>query len=536
MFAVLLLPHFHLQAALFSGAGLAENHAHLPMAVLEDTLDAISERTPDGRERSKCRLLQINATAAEAGVVAGMTAAQGQARCSTLQIFPRMPGDEKRCQHLLLGRALQLCADVESTAAGICTLDLLGCEKQIRRIGAEAFAREAITALETFGIVTRAGFAPAPDLALLAARFADPIRLIRLIRDTRDDLRQFLDPLPIDALDLADETLTVLDAWGIRTLADLLALPCEDAIERLGPDALACFTLAAGGTQRLLRLVQPPAVFREAIEIEHPVTSTEPLLFLLRRLLDTLTARLKATWLTAGEMILDLHYEDDSDYERLFRIPEPSSDPEPLFRILQTHLENFVIPAPVDLASLELKPAPGSRRQFDFFQSSFRDPNRFADTLARLEALLGSDRVGTPELLPVTAPDAFVMRPFQEGAGKTAPSSPIAITRADKRRLPPPIPENVSRYGLPLRRFRPPLIAQVRLHSRRRFPQHIAAPGIHGDITAHAGPWIASGQWWAPDRWHTQEWDVQLQDGRLLRLTHHPKPNEKAWFIEGLYG
>ena len=533
MFAVLFLPHFHLQAALFSGAGLVENHAHIPMAVLEDTLDARTERTPDGKERSKCRLLQINLAAAEAGVVAGMTAAQGQARCAELQIFPRMPGDEKRCQHLLLGQALQLCADVESTAAGICTLDLLGCEKQIRQTSEETFARLALTGLETFGLVTRAGLAAAPDLALLAARFADPIRVIG---DTRDDLLHFLDPLPIESLDLTDETLTVLDAWGIRTLADLLALPREDAIERLGPDALACFTLAAGGTQRLLRLVQPPTVFRESIEIEHAITSTEPLLFLLRRLLDTLTARLKATWLTAGEMILDLHYEDDSDYERLFRIPEPCSDPEPLFRVLQTHLENFVIPAPVDLASLELKPAPGSRRQFDFFQSSFRDPNRFADTLARLEALLGSDRVGTPELLPATTPDAFVMRPFQESMGKTSTPSPIAITRADKRLLPPPVPENASRYGLPLRRFRPPLIAQVHLHPRRHFPQHIAAPGIHGDITAHTGPWVTSGQWWTPNRWHIHEWDVQLQDGRLLRLTQHPSPNEKAWFIEGLYG
>jgi protein ImuB len=475
------------------------------MAVLEDSLDAQTERTPDGKERAKCRLLQINPAAIANGVAEGMTAAQGQARCPDLQILPRVPADETRCQQLLLAQALHLCADVESTAAGVCTLDLIGCDKSIRHTGADTFIREALDGLATFGLDTRAGLATAPDLARLAARFADPVRLIT---DSHQDLRRFLDPLPIEALDLATETLEVLDAWGIRTLGELLALPREDAIERLGPDALACFTLAAGGTQRLLRLVQPPAVFRELIEIEHAVTSTDPLLFLLRRLLDTLTARLKATWLTAGEMILGLHYEDDSDYERLFRIPEPCSDPEPLFRVLQTHLENFIIPAPVDLASLELKPAPGSRRQFDFFESSFRDPNRFADTLA----------------------------PFQESLGKTTPPAPVAVTRADKRQLPPAIPENASRQGLPLRRFRPPLHVQVRLHPRNLFPQHITAGPIRGEVIRHTGPWISNGQWWTPDRWHIREWDVQINDGRLLRLTHRNKPNEQAWFIEGCYG
>jgi len=79
-----------------------------------------------------------------------------------------------------------------------------------------------------------------------------------------------------------------------------------------------------------------------------------------------------------------------------FAFPRPTRDVDVLFRILQTHLDNFTASAPVITVSLEAVPTRGSNGQTQLFQSSWKDPNRLADTLARVEALLGAERWAFP--------------------------------------------------------------------------------------------------------------------------------------------
>jgi protein ImuB len=46
-----------------------------------------------------------------------------------------------------------------------------------------------------------------------------------------------------------------------------------------------------------------------------------------------------------------------------------------------------------------------------------------------------------------------------------------------------------------------------------------------------AGPWRSSGDWWTPDPWSRDEWDIALSDGGLYRLYCDPA----GWFVEGSY-
>src|SRR5207249_5415416 len=80
--------------------------------------------------------------------------------------------------------------------------------------------------------------------------------------------------------------------------------------------------------------------------------------------------------------------------------------------IFQTHLENFKSEHPIVAVALTAQPIRPASQQFGLFETALRNPQQLYETLARLSALLGSDRVGTPIKEETHRPDAFRMEPF----------------------------------------------------------------------------------------------------------------------------
>jgi protein ImuB len=48
---------------------------------------------------------------------------------------------------------------------------------------------------------------------------------------------------------------------------------------------------------------------------------------------------------------------------------------------------------------------------------------------------------------------------------------------------------------------------------------------------AGAGPWRISGDWWTDTPFARDEWDVELADGTLCRLTR----GSRGWCLEAIY-
>ena len=178
--------------------------------------------------------------------------------------------------------------------------------------------------------------------------------------------------------------------------------------------------MAAGGRERLLRLFRPASRYREEMELEHGVESLEPLLFLLRRMLDVLCLRLAESWLVAAAMKLELGFDDKQRREASLRIAEPTRDVDLLLRLLHTHMEGVTAPAPIICIALELTPTRPAGSQMHIFERGMRDPNRFAETLAQIEAVVGSGNAGRVKLLPTRALDAFEMGAFLAEAKREA--------------------------------------------------------------------------------------------------------------------
>src|SRR5205807_5411528 len=195
------------------------------------------------------------------------------------------------------------------------------------------------------------------------------------------------------------------------------ALNKEEIRARLGSGAVRLWERANGTANRPLKLVQPPEIFQESFEFDHEIETSEPLLFILRRFLEQLSLRLSSIYLVARELTLTVHFsksEPDGHFTeagaasttsaakethiRVFKIPQPTNDVDLLFRMLQTHLENFKSEYPIVAVALSAQPIRPASQQFGLFETALRNPQQLYETLARLSALLGNDRVGTPNV------------------------------------------------------------------------------------------------------------------------------------------
>lgn len=308
------------------------------------------------------------------------------------------------------------------------------------------------------------------------------------------------------------QIIKVLHKWGIRTLGDLAKLDGEELAARLGPEARELWQRATGRSARVLNLARPRESLGESFEFEHEIETIEPLLFILRRLLQQLSVRLQAIYLVATELTLRLGFANREEYQRCFRIPQPTHDVELLFRMLHTHLESFQSDQPIVALSLLVQPARAAQQQFGLFETALRDPNQLYETLARLTGLLGSERVGTPVMEETHRPDVFTMQPFAWQIRQAIDSEKIRRS---------------SRAAL--RRFRSHRKVAVSLAGKK--PRHLESENCRGEVADRKGPYVLSGQWWDHHAWGRTEWDLQLDDGAVLRCHESPA----GWEIDGIY-
>ncbi len=484
MFAVILLPEFRLQAALRHQPELRGK-----VVVLVD------------KENAKGLVIERTALAEHAGVIAGMPAVQALARCPQLVILPRARGQEETLKAALLEVSCSLSPDVEMTAEGYCTVDL-------RRGGIKDWSEFGMSIVSRFSALelsANVGIAPNPDLAFLAARKAAPVLVVQ-------SPAAFLSHLAVAEIDPPPHLLAVLREWGVHTLGQLTSLPRGELSDRLGPEADWLWQRAAGGTQRLLRVVRPVEEFSENFDFEREIETLEPLLFILRRFLDQLLVRLSGVNRVAGKMVLTLPLENGGEYRREFSIPSPTADRAVLFRILDTHLETLKMESRPTGCQLEIQAVSPDHQQMRFFENPLRDANRFGETLARLTALVGEGNVGVAVMENTHRPDCFrVVAPRFHDLGE-------AVEKGDDLAV-----------GLPLRRYRPAMPAQVRVVGH--VPAFVVSDTAHGAVRGAHGPYRASGGWWDKELWRVEEWDIEIADCGIYRLGLQGG----EWFIEGCY-
>lgn len=479
MFAAIWIPGFRLQAA-------QRWREEQPLVAVIDSAE------------SRALILDASPAARASGVYGGMTATQGIARCPGLHILPRCLSQESACAALLVECAFGFSPRVEATAPDTVTIDL---SKAPRNACWQRLGDEMVSRLKNESLTAVVGVASNADHALLAAHAASTVHVVY-------DGATFCAALPIASLGPSEPMQAIFEDWGIRTVGDFLRLPKPEVVARLGVEAEQLWKRASGRSKRALRLAQPLESFVEAFEFEYAVATTEPLLFLLKRFLDSLCARIRDQHRVAGRMRFTLPLDDGTCHKREFSVPAPTTVVDVLYRIIDTHIETLRLEQQPVGVHLELLAAAPLGRQLGLFEKGLRDPNGFGETLARLKAVVGDDSVGMPVSVDSHRPDVCAVAEFEENA--TVAPLPIE-------------------FGLPLRRLRPPVAVTVRLFNFQ--PIWIDAPGWGGPVSHVAGPYRFSGDWWSGAPWAIEEWDVEIEGRGLIRLGRRGD----LWTLEGIY-
>jgi len=479
-FAVLCVPDFALHALRRSDPGLRGR----AVALVEG----------DGR---KARV--AGASPEARGVAPGLAAALAMSRCPGIILRQRDPAAEVEAQRLLVAGAFTLAPRVESTCAGCCTADLLGADPA----RTEALMRLLAAELGGAGLPARIGAGATPLLASYAARCAETVLVVR-------DPGGFLAPLPLAFADPTPEQDGILRAWGIGTLGGLTALPKAEVGRRLGAEGVLLWERAAGEATRVLRLVEPARSFAAEWAYEPPVESIEPLLFKLRRYTERIALELRGAGFVAERLSLSLLLEDGSDHRREFRLPEPGADVDGWLRVLGGHLGTVRTDARVAGVRLVAAPARPQEKQDGLFDTGLRDPASFWENIARIAAIVGEDRVGTPAPVDTHRPDAFVL---ERPAETVAPLAQAPVH--------PP-------FGPTLRRFRPPW--PVRVACNAGAPCRLEGGRLGGEVRAALGPWRRAGDWWKPQAWAVETWQVEMAGGGVYQLARA----DGGWCVEGM--
>ena len=348
-------------------------------------------------------------------------------------------------------------------------------------------------------------------------------------------LRQVVEEAYGGAIARDGRAFDVLRVWGLTTIGEFASLPALGLSERMGQSGLALQRIACGIDPA--PLVADPGVprFRQSIELEWPIEQLEALSFVLARLFEPLSASLERADRGAAAIRVDLRLTDRTTHARLLQLPAAMRDPRVLRTLVLLDLESHPPTAAIDIVTIEVDPAPSRIIQYSWLERARPSAETVATLTARLNALVGESRSGSPIVLDTHRPDGFAMRQVEGqgaggpgGRGVGGPGGPGARG-----------PGSQGSWEIPrlpaIRRFRPPIAVRVAIDRGRPRSVAIDRRGMPGGRVEHAaGPWRTSGAWWGGEdaHWDRDEWDVAFADGALCRL-FRDRVTER-WFLEAV--
>jgi protein ImuB len=237
------------------------------------------------------------------------------------------------------------------------------------------------------------------------------------------------------------------------------------------------------------------------------------------------------------------------------QLPVPVQDSKTLLKLLQLELQAHPPQAPIKKVLLTIEAAPPRKVQRELFIPPGPEPQRMEITLARIKAIAGETRVGSPVLRNTHRPDSFQMQRFslpEETLGARTPCPPLAAESGQEMKAKTKKQTGRPRSQEPhsaLRRFRPAIPASVELKEDKLV--FVTFLNQRRKVFAQAGPWQNSGDWWSETSWARDEWDVTLAEKsnrshktRSFETVSNPESavyriycdlHTQQWFVEGVH-
>lgn len=317
------------------------------------TLD-IAERGTTGTEPlavldtggPRPRVLQCNQVAAEQGVHTGMSLHAALALIPDLHCRQKDASLEKQALQRLAGWAFRYSPMVSLGRGPEILLEIEGSLSLFR--GLDGLCEQAAEALAQLGYNPRLAVAPFPEAAALLARGGEDSQV-----QNPKAIAAALGHLPIGVLEPDESVVDKLRSLGVLRISDLLALPRDGLRRRFDPALIDRLERALGERPDPRQAWRRPSRFRASLELPAPVHTTEPLLFVLRRLLKELAEVLTALGKGVDRLEILLRHDHRQATPLAFGLAQPGRDADHWLGLLRTRFEGVALEQPVQ--SVELR-------------------------------------------------------------------------------------------------------------------------------------------------------------------------------------
>jgi protein ImuB len=455
------------------------------------------------------RVVAAAPSARSRGVRPGVhSVVQARAFVADLVVRVRNRPAERAAANALADVAASLASRVECTDDGTVYLDAEGAA---HLVDSEAGLATALAARAArVGLEVRVGVGSGLGVARLAALHGDGVEVVPAGAELG-----FLAPLPVTLLAPPADVAATLARWGVQRLGDLARLPAAEVATRLGPTGVALLRTARGEDERPLAPTSREGAVEEGVGLDWALDDLEPLLFVLRGLVERAVARLGLDGIGCTRLGLTLDLDDRSRDVRTLALIAPTRDVRTMLGCLRVELEARPPRAAIRQVLVRAEPEAIRPMQLGLFAPPGPAPERLATTLARLGVLCGPERVGAPVVVDTHRPGAAAIAPFAPPAPATSPPTPPAEVTC----------------RLVVRALRPP--RRLDVFTERERPTFVRGPGLGGRVVGVAGPWRVQSGWWTDAPCARDYFDLELSDGGLYRCYRELGPGD--WWVDGVY-
>jgi len=338
---------------------------------------------------------------------------------------------------------------------------------------------------------------------------AKSIRGRKIFDDPRQEQAAALH-VRLDRLEIEPWVRDELEKLGIRTVGEFLRLPAKGLLQRFGAEAYRVHQLASGEVWAPLQNEPDVELPQRSAQLPSPDTDVERLLFLIKRLLDSLLSELASRGEALAEVGLRLALDHAGEREGRIRPAAPTLDSVQILNLIRLRLESQRLEAGVAELSLTAFGVKATREQLLLFaEKPPRDLEAAGRAFARLRAELGELAVVRARLSDGHLPGArYHWEPLEKaslprpGEGKVR----VLVRRIFEKPLPLPPRQRHEPDGWLLRGLE------------------------HGPVGSFVGPYVFSGGWWR-GALHREYYFARMQRGEILWVYYDRR--RRQWFLEG---
>jgi protein ImuB len=322
------------------------------------------------------------------GLQRGMDATTALAQVPTLKLIERSKSQERAALKALAAWAEQFSSAVYVDVDRWLLWIEIGASLQYFQ-GLEALTLKISHSIESLRYTAVMGVAPTLEAAALLARHASSTFILQSV-----DMHSTLAPLTLNTLAIKANALEALHGIGWRTIGEVMAIPRDQLARRFGPELTLYLQRLLGECADPREPHRPPLIYRRRFELSAPVQATEPLLFILRRLLSELQGYLRGRDTALQSLRLTLCHEKLPATVLELRTTAPQRDAARLLSLLREQLDRTVLPAPTEELLLEVDRFIGlGDTQQDLFDASPHRDHAWSNLLDKLRARLGEQAI-----------------------------------------------------------------------------------------------------------------------------------------------